>query len=232
MSRVMRAVRQAETERRSYVETLKQELREELRWMGSVMARWSPTGAPAPLPAGGSPEVGQTSITPPGPRNGGDADAPVASVPPAPVAPSWEQVTALVRQHLQRCEQQVMEEASVQVRLKAQAAELEQQALRVEQERAVTRQRLEHAAQAAAALEAARQALNVQVGAAQACQALARDLQAAVEEFQANAASVTQLVQGIPQPAGAAAYYQQLADALQRPVAQFTSRLSRAVTPQ
>ena len=207
MSKIMQAVKGAETERLSYVETLKQELREELKWMGSVMARWDPAGV--------------------APSNGGDAMA-------APVAasPSWEQVMVLVRQRLQRCEQQVVEEANAQVRLKAQAAELEQQARRVEQERATTRQQLEHAAQAAAALETARQALSAQVDAARTCQALAQDLAVAVQEFQANAAAIDRLVQGTSLSADAVASYQQLADALQQCVSQFTSRLSRAVAPQ
>ena len=165
MSKIMQAVKGAETERLSYVETLKQELREELKWMGSVMARWDPAGV--------------------APSNGGDAMA-------APVAasPSWEQVMVLVRQ------------------------------------------RLEHAAQAAAALETARQALNVQVDAARTCQALAQDLAVAVQEFQANAAAIDRLVQSAPPSADAVASYQQLADALQQCVSQFTSRLSRAVAPQ
>ena len=218
MSKVMQAVKEAEAERLSYVETLKQELREELKWMGSVVARWNPSGASS---------AGHASTTTPAPRNGGDAPAAHAAV-----APAWEPVLVVVRQYLQRCEQQVVEEAHAQVRLKAQAAELEQQARRVEQERAVTRQRLEHAAQAAAALEAARQALAAQSDAARACQALAQDLAGAVQEFQANAAAIDRLVQGTSLSADAVASYQQLADALQQCVSQFTSRLSRAVAPQ
>ena len=89
-------------------------------------------------------------------------------------------------------------------------------------------QRLEHTAQTAAALEAIRQRLSQQLDAARVCQGLAQDLSAVAQEFEANGSAIMPLVQGIPPSTDPIAYYQQLADALQQHVAQFTARLSRA----
>ena len=176
MSKFMDSVRRAEAERYSlreqggrgarlagYVQSLRQELREELRWVGAVMIRSAGTQPPAP-----------------GPQHGAAAEA-------RATAPSWEQAMALVAQQLA------------------------------------------HAAQAAAALEAARLALSQQRDAAQACQALSQDLAAAAQEFEANAATVTRLAQDAPPSADPAAHCRQVADALQQAVAQCTSRLSRAM---
>ena len=223
MSKIMRVLKQAETERLGYVESFKQELRSELQWVGSVMSRWSPAGASTPQPGPGVPGAASESPTTPGPRNGGDAAAPVAA------SPSWEQALALVRQQLQRCEQQAAAEAGSQVRLKAQIAELEQQARRMEQERLLAGQRLAHAAQTAETLEALRQRLSQQLEAARVCQGLARDLSAAVERFEANGSAITRLAQDSPSSADPIAHYQQLADALQQHVVQFSARLARAV---
>ncbi len=238
MSKILDAVKRAEVERRQaqepveegkrrsgYVQSLKEELREELRWMGTVMARWNGNPPPSSPDMPQAPSVAQGSPEAPG------APAEPAVRGQAAAEPSWDHAMALVKQQLARCEQQAMEEASAQVRLKAQVAELEQQARRVEQERVIARQRFDHAMQAAAALESVRVALSRQFEAARVCQALAQDVLAAAQEFQRNAAVVARLAQARPQAADPVAYYQQLADALQQQMAQLTSRLARAATP-
>ncbi len=205
MSKVMNAVHQAEQGRDTahaqqepergngrksgVVQSLKDELQAELRWM---VARWLPAGVD------------------------GRAQA----------APTWEQTLALIAQRLQRCEQQAADEAAAQARFGAQAAELEQQARRIDEERARAGEQREQSVRTVAALEAARAALSRQIAAAQAAQATGQEILAAAQEFHANAEAIARLAFAQPDGAGPI-YYHQLADALQQQVAQFTSRLAK-----
>jgi len=126
MSRIINAANRAEAKRdqmreqaergkglSGYVQSLKQELRDEFKWMGTVMARWDPAAVPTPPSAANGPVAGEASPALSGPQAGDTAKAHA-------VTPSWERAMGLVTQQLARCEQQATEEANAQVRLKAQ----------------------------------------------------------------------------------------------------------------